>query len=389
MLFFWSGRTPTTERDRRGETLTIALPTYGRALWRAVALGAAVLLTAGVTAAQEEADWQPETPMPEKFDWIQLKSGEWLKGELIAMYKGSLEFDSKELKLLTFDFADVRQILSKGTMQVGLVGGGVVIGKLRIDGDEVVVVGDQTRELERFRILTITAGEPKESSYWSGKVGAGFNFRRGNNEVAETNANVNLKRRTVKNRIAFDYLGNYNVTEGATITDNQRASVGWDRFVSDRFFISPVLFEYFRDPFQNIAHRATIGAGLGYQIIDTPKVDWEVSSSFGYQRTSFDDVPEGSPEEADTPSFILGTVYDHKLSGSVEFNLTYQVMVVNEESGQFTHHFVAGFEFDLIGSLNFDPTFVWDRIQKPQQNADGTFPKQDDYRLNFALSFDF
>jgi len=26
---------------------------------------------------------------------------------------------------------------------------------------------------------------------------------------------------------------------------------------------------------------------------------------------------------------------------------------------------------------------------KPQQNSDGTFPKKDDYRLNFALSFDF
>jgi hypothetical protein len=125
-----------------------------------MALWAAVLLTAGVSAAQEETDWQPETPMPEKFDWIQLKSGEWLKGELIAMYKGSLEFDSKELKLQTFDFGDVRQILSKGTMQVGLLGGGVVIGKLKIDGDEVMVVGDQTRELDRSGVQ-LPAGQQR------------------------------------------------------------------------------------------------------------------------------------------------------------------------------------------------------------------------------------
>lgn len=367
--------------------MRVGLSKRGAALWRIVAVGA-VLLTAGGARAQEQKDWQPETPMPEKFDWIQLKSGEWLKGELIAMYNDELEFDSKELDLKTWDFADVRQVLCKATMQVGLLDRTVAIGKLRIDGDKVVVMGDQTRELERTQILSITAGEPKESSYWSAKVGAGFNVRRGNNEVAETNATVNVKRRTVKNRISFDYLGNYNVTQDVTVTDNTRASVGWDRFVSHRFFVSPVRLEYFRDPFQNIAHRGTVAAGVGYQIIDTAKVDWQVNTTFGYQRTSFDDVPEGNAESADTPVVALGTAYDHKLSGSVDFNLSYQIQIVNEESGEFTHHFVTGFEFDLIGSLDFDVTFVWDRIQKPQQSSDGSFPKQDDYRLNFALSFD-
>ena len=369
--------------------MRIGLSKRGAALWRIVAVGAVLLLSAGGARAQEKKDWQPEAPMPEKFDWIQLKSEEWLKGELIAMYKDELEFDSKELDPMTFDFADIWQVLSAATMQVGLVDGSVVTGKLRIDRDKVLVIGDQTRELQRSQIMSISGGEPKESSRWSGKVGAGLNFRRGNNEVAETNANVNIKRRTARNRIELDYLGNHNVTEDVTVTDNNRATVRWDRFVSDRFFISPVLFEYFRDPFQNIAHRGTIGAGAGFQIIDTPKVDWQISTGFAYQRTRFDDVPEGSAESVNTPAFILGTAYEHKLSGSVKFNLQYQILIVNEESGRYTHHFVTGFEFDLIGSLDFDPTFVWDRIQNPQQNSDGTFPQKDDYRLNFVLSYDF
>jgi hypothetical protein len=348
-----------------------------------------MLLTAGVARAQEKKDWQPETPMPETFDWIQLTSDEWLKGEFIAMYDDSLEFDSDELDLLSFDFGDVRQVLSAATMQVGLLDGDVATGKLRIDGEKVVILGDQVRELERSQILSITAGAPKESSYWSGKVGAGINLRRGNNEVAEINSNVILKRRTVKNRIEFDYLGNYNVTEDVTVTDNNRASLGWDRFVSDRFFLSPVLFEYFRDPFQNIAHRGTLGAGAGYQIIDTSRVDWQVNTGFAYQTTRFDDVPEGSDESADTPAFLLGTVYDHELSSSVDFNLQYRFQIVNEESGQYTHHFVTGFEFDLVGSLDFDVTLVWDRIQKPQPASDGSVPEKDDYRLNFVLGFDF
>lgn len=39
--------------------------------------------------------------------------------------------------------------------------------------------------------------------------------------------------------------------------------------------------EYFKDPFQNIAHRETIGAALGYQLVDTARV--EVDRSPGRQ----------------------------------------------------------------------------------------------------------
>jgi hypothetical protein len=106
------------------------------------------------------------------------------------MYKDSLEFDSDELDEQTFDFGDVRQVLSARTMQVGLLGGEVAVGRLRIDGDQVLVVGDQTREFARSQVVTITAGEPRERSYWSGKVGAGANFRRGNTEQLEANAST-------------------------------------------------------------------------------------------------------------------------------------------------------------------------------------------------------
>ena len=61
--------------------------------------------------------------MPEKFDWIQLTTDEWLKGELIAMYEDSLEFDSKKFNDVTFDFGDVRQIRSAKPLQIGLLGG--------------------------------------------------------------------------------------------------------------------------------------------------------------------------------------------------------------------------------------------------------------------------
>jgi len=45
--------------------------------------------------------------------------------------------------------------------------------------------------------------------------------------------------------------------------------------------------------------------------------------------------------------------------GQVLF-VDYRFFIVNEESGSYTHHLVTGFEFDLIGDLDFDVTWVWD-----------------------------
>ena len=54
--------------------------------------------------------WSPTSALPEKFDWIQLTSGEWLKGDLKVLYDKKLEFDSDELDLLELDWEDVKQI---------------------------------------------------------------------------------------------------------------------------------------------------------------------------------------------------------------------------------------------------------------------------------------
>jgi len=62
---------------------------------------------------------------------------------------------------------------------------------------------------------------------------------------------------------------------------------------------------------------------------------------------------------------------------------------VSEASGTYTNHFVIGCETELTKRLDFDVSFVWDRIQNPQAKSDGTVPKPDDIYLIFAVGFDF
>ncbi len=375
--------------------MTVFHRNHGIKMFWMLSLLAAILLAASPGLAEEgEEGWQPPPPMPEKFDWIQTTSLEWLKGEIVSMYDASLEFDSKEFDLQTLDWSDIKEVRSVGTMQVAFEDGTIAIGQVFIDQETVRVLGDEDQQFERSGVLSITAGAPKEKNYWSIKASLGANLREGNTEQVEMSSQANIVRRTPKNRINIDYLANFSETYleetgDTTIADNQRVSAGWNHYISKRFYWSPVYGEWYRDPFVNIAQRWTLGMGAGYEIIDTPKTTWDINGGLAYQITSFDSVAEDEDDSANTPALVVGTLYDHKLTKWMDFVFDYRLFIVNDESGTYTHHLLTGLEFELTTILDFDITFIWDRIQNPRPDADGIEPKKNDFRLTFFLGFDF
>ncbi len=361
-----------------------------RTSWILMVVAAAILAATPGFATEETEGWKPAPPMPDKFDWVQMTSDEWLKGEIIAMYDESLEFDSDEFDEQSLDWGDIKEIRSVQVCQVRFLDDTIATGKILLEGDTIQVIGEQTSERERSQVLSITPGESKSRrDHWSGKVSAGLNIRTGNTEQTEYNAKATLVRRTPQSRVNIDYLGNFSESDEISIADNQRLNANWDRFISNRFYWTPIYGELFRDPFQNINNRYTIGIGLGYTVKDTSKVDWDVTAGIAYQGTTFDDV---LPEEDDTetsPALSIGTKYENELTGWMDFHLNYSFYIVSEEAGTYTHHLLTGFEFDLTGDLDFDVDWVWDYIKDPRQNSDGDFPEQSDFRMMFSLGYSF
>jgi len=340
-------------------------------------------------AGVEDGGWTPPPPMPDDFDWVQLVSGEWLKGEIIVLYEETLEFDSEELDELSLGLEDIREIRSAGVVQVGLVGGEVAVGQLLLQGATVRVMGEQDQSFERSRILSITSGPPREINFWNANITVGANYRKGNTEQTEITHKAKLQRRTVKNRLVFDFLGSYNLTNDDVVTDNQRLSGDWDRFISRRFYITPLFGEWYKDPLTNIKNQLKLGVGLGYTLVDGPRATWDVSGGPSYQYTAFEDVVPGEPEDDTTPALVLATRYQLELTSWIDFTYDYNLTLSNETSGTYTHHMLASVETELTKRLDFDVTFVWDRIQDPRSSSEGVMPERDDYRVSFGLGFDF
>jgi len=332
-----------------------------------------------------EQAWEAFVPPPDNYDWVQLTSGEWLKGELKVLYEDKLEFDSDELELLKLDMEDVKRIRGFGIKGVLLEGSPTIVygvftipepitiyGTLEVTEDSVIVTSEGTSQtFDRSSLIAIVSGESKEIHFWSAEINIGLNLSGGNTDQVEYASMMDIRRHTTATRLVLNYLGNYSRARGIDTADNNRLNVYADIFRSRKYYWRAFSGEYFRDPFQNIEYRYTLGAGIGYHLIDTTETEWDVTVGLGYQATQFDSVEIGQNPEATTPALVASTFYETELTKSVDFTFDYSFNIVNEESGKYTHHSIATIETEITSWLDFDVSFVWDRIKEPTANADG------------------
>jgi len=354
------------------------------------ALTSGTVLAADAASDDLQEAWTPPAPPADDFDWIQLNSGEWLKGEFKVLYDDTVEFDSDELGLLSLDWGDIRQLRGHSIHSVHAEGKTDVVGNLQMNGDQLVVAAESgTLEIDRKDIISIAHGAPKESNYWSAKFSLGLNISEGNSDRRDLNLSLNTMRRTAASRFIADYLGYYSESQGTKTDDNHRLRSTYDIFKTRRFFWRPALAEYFRDTFQNIDHQVTIGAGAGYQIIDDGTTEWSVAGGPAFKYTKFVNVEPGEADSETTPALWLGTDYNRELNSKMDLILGYSTIYGNQQSGGYTHHAIATLETELLSWLDFDTSFIWDYVQSPTADSDGIVPENNDYRFVIGLGLDY
>jgi putative salt-induced outer membrane protein YdiY len=328
-------------------------------------------------------------PPPDDFDWIQLKSGEWLKGRIKAMQERELEFDSEKLDDLTFDWKDVRQLRSPRILDVLFVYGETVSGPVTITPTQVSVGGAEPRVRPRDELQSLTPGGSKERNYWSGKLSVGLTLRRGNTESVEYNAQAHLERRTPSTRLSLDYIGNVSSADGVESANNNRLNSEFDLWLSRRLYLILPFAEYYKDPFQNLAHRVTGGVGVGYDLIDRPTQEWTVTAGPAYQQAWFESAQPGEPTEKAAGALVFGSRFDWDITRRIELTLEYRAQFTRRDIGETTHHSVSTLSLELSRRFDLDVSFTWDRISQPKVGADGVAPQPDDFRLVLGLGMDF
>ena len=133
----------------------------------------------------------------------------------------------------------------------------------------------------------------------------------------------------------------------------------------------------------------TAETGIGYQLIDSSRVEWDLQGGVGANYLRNVSVAAGESIDDVSPVGTLGSDLTVELTSWIDYNLLVNMTFLNEESGQYQHHIVTTLSTDLIGSVDLDVGLIWDRTAKPQERADGSFPEKDDFRLLVAIDYDF
>jgi hypothetical protein len=332
----------------------------------------------------------PTSPqLTERSDWVELTSGEWLKGRIKSMQEWELEIDSDKLHDESIEWYDVKQVfMRQGTVLYGKAQ--TATGAVHVDDKFVTVDGPTPLKIPRDQLLGLAAGGNRERKYWTGNLDVGLTYRSGNTNQTELIAQADFQRRTAVSRFDFSFDSNYDVTSGAKITDNDRVKISYDRLISPSVFIRPFNGEYYRDVPLNIAHQATISAGAGYLFFDQPKLQWDAYAGPAYQYTNFVETQSGTAGEASTAAAVFQTNFKKKkLFRDIDILVDWQGILTSKDAGLFTQRLDATIRYKISHLLHLDLTLTWNRIEQPKPDASGKTPKRDDIQTVLTLGVEF
>ena len=341
---------------------------------------------------------QSASVMTQRFDWITLISNETLKGELLSMYDDELEFDSKELKELIFDWEDIAGIVSKDMKSVRVKDGVIkdIEGWIVLKDNVMTITrGGQVIEIPQENVISIASASGSLLDVWSANINFGANFSKGNSENFDYTLSALAQRRTSSSRFKISYVGHYSANvdsengERIETADSQLLTSSHDIYINEKIFFRAIEAEYYSDTFQNIDSRLTAGVALGYHLYDLKRFNWDVTVGPSYQKTVFSNVSSDEDDTEKSGVLTLGTNFDLEINKEIDFMADYQLQVVRENAGKFIHRLQTGVEIDLTNDFDLDLTFYVDRTEEPHQDEDGNVPLKNDYRLVVSLGYSF
>ncbi|MBK1876843.1 DUF481 domain-containing protein [Pelagicoccus mobilis] len=336
-----------------------------------------------------------------EWDWLELDTGEWLKGRVKTMYDGDLEFDSDHFGVITISWDDVKRLKSSGTQTVRMRQSAtqkftteqnpkrpdLLSGQTQLNTDTLIVKdGPTSASLSREDVLGLVSND--KSDQWSFKLSLGGNFRSGNTDVNEYNIRAEVDRRTVSTRLNLAYLGNFADSDSIETANNHRLWGYYDYFFTSRIFVRPIGFEYFKDPFQNLDSRITAGGSFGYKLVDGSDLSMDLSAGPAIQWVRFDTVAPDSDDSTDNVAAVSQLDLDWEISKNLDFIGTYSLQYAPDEAGGLSLFTQNTFQYELSGNVDLETSFIWDRTQSPVPDASGQTPDKDDFRVILGIGIE-
>ena len=302
------------------------------------------------------------------FDWVQMVSGEWIKGNMKRMRDDVLEFDSDKLDMLNLDFADISLVHSPQSNTYVFDNRISATGPAIITESTIIVQTDEgTKTFPRSELESIVEGE-KEKDWWSMKLRFGLTLNRGNTDQLTYDINFNTRREDKLTLLDLNYNSTFGKTKGAQNVNRHLGEGLFQVFLGSRWWVTPAFGQLFNDRFQNIKFRATPAAGAGVHIVDEAKVQWDFQTGIGYQYLNYLDTTQLAAGDSNPQhdAFIpLMMYWDFDITGDIDLTMSWLTNLVVTTIGNTNHTGRADLSIELTRVLDLDIAFLYLRTEQP------------------------
>jgi putative salt-induced outer membrane protein YdiY len=231
--------------------------------------------------------------------------------------------------------------------------------------------------VELAQILTLTRPVPPMAV--DGGANAGFITSGGNTEMNTLRVDADVMVRQRANRYTVAAAINRAKDRGAETARNWNAAFNYDRFLTERLFVNGNAI-FTNDRFRDLDLRTALGAGLGYQVVNTTVARLTANAGLGWVNENFeagvDDSYAAARESVALDIFIVPDriQFFHQHDG---------YFGVTGEDNLFVR-MKNGVRLGLVGALvtTAQMDFDYDRSPAPgRRNTDRTFALTFGYRF--------
>jgi putative salt-induced outer membrane protein YdiY len=241
---------------------------------------------------------------------VVLENGDRLSGKVIELADGILTLKSPLFGEVELPWRKVVELKAEEVITVHLKDGGILSGQVRLRPQDVLEVdqGDHggTRALRKADVALFNPPVVDYSVKYGVRANLGGVFNRGNSEEDALNFDTEWVARMPDKRYTVGLEVNEADSAGLAITSNRYLLTQYDAFLSEKDYLF-LSAKGEQDKLADLTLRTTLGAGYGYQFIETERVKLSMQYGLAYIKERFQQTPDES-----YPSLSLGLNYERK-----------------------------------------------------------------------------
>jgi putative salt-induced outer membrane protein YdiY len=255
---------------------------------------------------------------PALADEVQFKNGDTITGTIVSTTGDQLTINSAVAGTITVKLSDVKTFSTDAPIALKFKDGTVINDKVKAaESGSVTTAGAGSVKSQDVALADLTAINPPPQT-WTGDLTVGGIITRGNSDTEQLNVGFDATRRTDNDRIITHDQYLFGRTKDTTTGITTETTNNWTLNGEYDLFFNPKLYGYGvmglkKDVIANLSILATPGAGIGYQWIERPTLNFDTEAGVGYLYQDYTNA--GSTDYVDGRlAYHVDTKFNDKVS---------------------------------------------------------------------------